>query len=98
MEAKGGYTKAHKYLLGCMDSEYFIGQILTILRRKKRKKKKETLQHLSCHHNPFCVEVFGSCIFHSFSGSRSKTHLMQCLGLSHVFAYELFKMCFVSDY
>lgn len=38
MEAKGGYTEAHKYLSGCMNSEEFINQILTILRRKKEKR------------------------------------------------------------
>lgn len=92
MEAKGGYPEAHKYVSGCMSSEEFISQILSILRKKKKKRKRENLQHLSCHHNPSPVEVFGSCIFHSFSGSRSKTHLMQCLGLSHVFTYELLKM------
>lgn len=54
MEAKGDSIEAHKYLLGCVYSEEFITQTLTILRKKK---KKETLQHSSCHDNP-SVEVF----------------------------------------
>lgn len=38
IEGEGGYTEAHKYLFCCMDSEKFISQILTILRRKKKRK------------------------------------------------------------
>lgn len=37
IEGEGGYTEAHKYLLSCMDSEKFISQILTILKRKKKR-------------------------------------------------------------
>lgn len=80
-----------------MNSEDLISPILTVLKKKKGRGG-ETLLHLSCHHNPSPLEACGNFIFHSFSGSRSKTHLMRCLVLSFVFACDLFKMCFISDY
>lgn len=82
-----------------MNSKEFISQILTVLKKNGGVGRgKEALLRLSCHHSPSPVEAFGSFIFHSFSGSRSKTHLVQCLVLLFVFACELFKMCFISDY
>lgn len=62
----------------------------------KKEKERKKIPAAFESHNPSHVEVHGS-FFIQWKQEQDSSH-MQHLGLSHVFAHEFFKMCFIFNY